>query len=86
MGKLLLNVVLAAWRTHNKLTLGSYTLRNCCLLYTSQYLIASGRTFFGDMVYSDLHRMQIDFETVSYTHLLLGSLMAPAAPLASSHP
>ena len=51
-----------------------------------QYLIASGRTFFGDMVYSDLHRMQIDFETVSYTHLLLGSLMAPAAPLASSHP
>ena len=30
-----------------------------------QYLIASGRTFFGDMVYSDLHRMQIDFETTA---------------------
>ena len=30
-----------------------------------QYLIASGRNFFRDMAYTDLHRMQIDFETTA---------------------
>lgn len=30
-----------------------------------QYLIASGRSYFKDMLYTDLHRMQIDFETTA---------------------
>lgn len=52
-------------RIHTATARGFYEMND--LVYSrpqaEQYLMITGRTYFKDMSYNDLHRMQIDFET-----------------------